>query len=90
MNSAYYIAVKKAKSAMKNRNRLGWPDTEDGILRLVASFDETERTVARMGRFVKIWDGSWKFSRPRTADVVEALEGRREVPERILFVEDEE
>ncbi len=88
MAESFYTRARRAKAHIHEVNRLGWPDTADGIRSLVAGMEPDEETVCRCGRFIKRWDG-WRFQFPSTVKVIEALRGNVEAGE-LLFVEDEE
>lgn len=81
-----YQRAKRAKAHIHEVNRLGWPDTEDGIRKLVSEMDPDERVVCWCGRFIKHWDG-WHFKFPATTKVIEVLDS--EVTG-LIFAEDEE
>ena len=70
-------------------NRLGWPDTEDGICRLTEQLDEFQQAVIYSGRFIKRWDG-WHFNFPSTDHVIQVMEGLLPMEEEIRFAEDME
>lgn len=89
MGMSSYQRAKLAKKNLKSIDRLGWPDTEDGIKRLFAEMPTDEQTVCLTGRFVKRWNG-WKFMFPPTSLVCDALEGKIPQEKELLFVEDEE
>ena len=89
MADTIYKRAKKAKAEIHEINRLGWPDTADGIRNLFATMEEDQRVVCLCGRFVKRWNG-WRFQFPSTVKVIEALQGNVEVEPDPLFVEDEE
>ena len=89
MADTVYKRAKKAKAEIHEINRLGWPDTEEGIRNLFAEMEEDQRVVCLCGRFVKRWNG-WRFQFPSTVKVIEALQGNVDVEPDMLFVEDEE
>lgn len=82
-----YEDVKRAQSSIRIKNRLGWPDDEEGIRRLVRCLPEIEQTVIRMGHFVPMWDGRWSFSFPATADVIEVIEKGTKLTGDVVFME---
>lgn len=85
-----YKRVKRAKSYIRGiETGAGWPDTKDGIEKLVQGFGEFKQAVIYTGRFVHKFDG-WHFMFPPTARVVEVMEGLLPLNEDILFIEDEE
>ena len=89
MADTVYKRAKKAKAEIHEVNRLGWPDTEDGIRKLFEVMVEDQKVVCRCGRFVKRWNG-WRFQFPSTVKVIEAMQGHVEIGTELLFVEDEE
>ena len=89
MADTVYKRAKKAKAEIHEINRLGWPDTEEGIRNLFAEMGEDQRVVCLCGRFVNRWNG-WRFQFPSTVKVIEALQGNVDVGPDPLFVEDEE
>lgn len=86
----YYLRARKAKGAIKAKNTLGWPDTKEGIIRLFEELPEDEKLVLLLGRFVRMWDGKWRFSFPQTKRVVEAIEGLLPKRKELMFREDTE
>lgn len=84
-----YERIKKAKTYIKNCNRVGWPDTEEGISKLCEEMGEMEQKIFRIGRFVRNWRG-WVFQMPSTNLILDAVENNRELRKDILFVTDEE
>ena len=88
MVDTVYKRAKKAKAEIHEINRLGWPDTEEGIRNLFATMEEDQRVVCLCGRFVKRWNGR-RFQFPSTVKVIEALCGNCDEMG-LVFVEDEE
>lgn len=88
MAETLYTRARKAKAHIHEANRLGWPDTEEGIRNLIAGMTEDEGTVCRCGRFIHRWNG-WRFQFPSTVKVIEAMRGNVQVFD-FVFVEDEE
>lgn len=84
-----YVEVRKAKSNLKHHNRVGWPDSQEGICRLYEGMTEMERNVVLCGRFIRNWRG-WVFNIPSTQVVLNALESGRFPRYEPLFVVDEE
>lgn len=89
MTSIHKEVRKAKKNLLRIDKHLGWPDTEEGIKRLVGEMTDTERTVCLVGRFIKTYKG-WNLMFPSTVDVIFALEGKKEIPKELKFVEDEE
>lgn len=89
MAKSIYLRVKAAKKSIHGMNRLGWPDTEDGIRRLVLEMGEFQQAVIYSGRFIKRWDG-WHFNLPSTDYVIQVMEGLLPLGEEIRFCEDME
>lgn len=89
MAKSIYLRVKEAKKSIHGMNRLGWPDTEDGICRLTEHLDEFQQAVIYSGRFIKRWDG-WHFNFPSTDHVIQVMEGLLPLGEEIRFFEDME
>ena len=87
MTSIHKQVRESKKNLLRIDKRLGWPDTEEGIRRLVDEMSEAERAVCLTGRFIRTYRG-WNLMFPSTVDVIDALEGRREIPKELKFVED--
>ena len=85
-----YLRAKKAKSAVKRKELLGWPVTVDGILRVFQEMPEDEKTVILSGRFLRRYDNRYTFLIPPTTRVIDAMEGRVDLPDEVVFVEDME
>lgn len=85
-----YLRAKKAKSAVKRKELLGWPVTEDGILRIFQEMPPDEQTVILTGRFLRRYDNRYSFMFPPTTKVIEAMEGLLELPDEVIFTEDTE
>lgn len=86
MTDSYFIA-KKAKKSVQVIDHLGWPDTEDGIRRLIAELTDAQITVCLEGRFIRKFDG-WHFMFPKTERVIDVMEGRIRPSTDLMFVED--
>lgn len=84
-----YFTVKKAKQSIERIDRLGWPDTEEGIRRLVEQMSDAQITVCKEGRFIKRFDG-WHLMFPKTERVINVMEGKASPKNDLLFVEDAE
>lgn len=92
MAESNYTRARKAKAHVHEANRLGWPETKEGIKGLVQEMTADERTVCLCGRFIKRWDG-WRFQFPPTMAVIGAIENRdaqEKTAEELVFSEDEE
>ena len=88
MTNSYFIA-KKAKKSIERIDRLGWPDTEEGIRRLIAQMSDAQITVCLEGRFIRRYEG-WRFMFPKTERVIDVMEGRIRPRTNLMFVEDSE
>lgn len=86
MTNSYFTA-KKAKKSIERIDRLGWPDTEDGIRRVVAQMSDAQITVCCEGKFLRRYDG-WHFMFPKTERVIDVMEGRIRPRTNLMFAED--
>ena len=89
MSKYSYNQVKRAKFAIKENTKNGWPDTKEKIVVLSETMTPLQKQILLIGRFILKYRG-WVFEMPSTAKVMSVLENGGPDRVELLFVEDEE